>query len=312
MNWISGAKLVAAVSNAGGLGTLGPNAGAKKVTTDYDVTGERLREQIRMVKNLTEKPFAVNIPIGFGEGRRYSEKCLQVVLEEGVSIVVTSVGSPKVYTQKLKDHGIVVMHAVSTMSQAKKSEASFVDAVICEGYEGGGHKGFEEMTSFTLIPMVADNVKIPVIAGGGIVDARGILAALALGADGVYMGTRLMASLESDAHPKIKDAIVKSEDVCTVSLDHGEMLGRCLKNSYTQKYKDMAESGASSEELSEFHRDHSLYHTQMTGDIDGCEIMCGQGAGLIKSILSVDEIIGEFAKSIPFTLEKCKEKLSDF
>ena len=291
---------------------MGPNAGAKKVTTDFDVTGERLREQIRKVKNLTEKPFAVNIPIGFGEGRKYSEKCLQVVLEEGVSIVVTSVGSPKVYTQKLKDHGIVVMHAVSTMSQAKKSEASFVDAVICEGYEGGGHKGFEELTSFTLIPMVADNVTIPVIAGGGIVDARGVVAALALGADGVYMGTRLMASLESDAHPKIKDAIVKSEDVCTVSLNHGEMLGRCLINLYARKFKDMVESGASHEELSEFQKNHSLYHTQITGDIDGCEIMCGQGAGLIRRIQSVAEIIEEIATSIPSVLENGREKLSEF
>ena len=121
-----------------------------------------------------------------------------------------------------------------------------------------------------------------------------------------------MASLESDAHPNIKDAIVKSEDVCTVSLDHGEMLGRCLKNSYAQKYKEMAESGASFEELSAFHRDHSLYHTQITGDADGYEIMCGQGAGLIKSILSVDEIIGEIANNIPSAMEKCKEKLSVF
>ena len=167
------------------------------------------------------------------------------------------------------------------------------------------------MTSFTLIPMVADSVKIPIIAGGGIVDARGVVAALALGADGVYMGTRLMASLESDAHPKIKDAIVKSEDVCTVSLNHGEMLGRCLINLYTRKYKDMVESGASHEELNNFQKDHSLYHTQMTGDIDGCEIMCGQGAGLIRSIPSVAEIMEEITNGVPSIIEECKNKIFD-
>ena len=312
MNWISGADLVVTVSNAGGLGTLGPNAGVKKITSDLEVTGERLRQQIRKVKSLTQKPFAANIPIGFGEQREYSQKCLEVVLEEQVPVVVSSVGSPKVYTKVLKEAGVKVLHAVSTVTYAKKAEDVDVDAIICEGYEAGGHKGFDELTTFTLIPMVADAVKIPIVAGGGIVDARGVVAAFALGADGVYLGTRLMASRESDAHPNIKKAIVRAEDACTVSLHHGEMLGRNLRNQYTQRYLDMRAAGASAEELSDFHNKHSLYHAQVTGNIEDCEIMCGQGAGLITSVPSAAEIIEGIVESIPSTMEKCQDKLANF
>ena len=194
MNWSSGAELAAAVSNAGALGTLGPNAGAESITDDVELTGERLREQIRKVRELTGKPFAVNIPIGIGEGLKYSKKCVEVVLEEAVPVVITSVGGPDVYTTILQEEGIKVFHAISTARHARKAEESGVDAVVCEGFEAGGHKGFTELTTLVLTPLVADTVKIPVITGGGIGDARGILAALALGADAVYMGTRFMAT----------------------------------------------------------------------------------------------------------------------
>lgn len=154
MNWVSGAELVAAVSNAGGLGTIGPNAGAKTITSDVALTGERLRGQIRKVKELTEKPFAVNINIGVGDDRKFSQKCVEVVLEEGIAAAILSVGSPEVYCKTLKDAGIRVLAAISTTRHAVKAEQIGVDAVICEGYEAGGHKGFTELTTFVLVPMV--------------------------------------------------------------------------------------------------------------------------------------------------------------
>src|SRR4030042_1809719 len=171
MNWITGADLAAAVSNAGGLGTLGPNAGAKTITRDVEETGESLRCQIRKLKSLTSAPFAVNFPIGLegveGEGgRAFSQKCVQVALEEGIKVAITSVGPPNVYTKKFKDAGVKVLHAVSTPRQAKKAEDVGVDAVICEGYEGGGHKALTGLTTLVLIPMTADAVDIPVLRPG--------------------------------------------------------------------------------------------------------------------------------------------------
>lgn len=161
MNWVSGADLVAAVSSAGGLGTLGPNAGADHITEDVGLTGERMRAQIRKVRKRTQEPFAVNIVVGFGEDVRYSRKMVDVIVEERVPVAIVSVGRPDVYTQELKDAGIKVLHAVSTPRHAKKAEKAGVDAVICEGYEAGGHKGFTELTTLVLTPMVADAVNIP-------------------------------------------------------------------------------------------------------------------------------------------------------
>lgn len=307
MNWVSGAKLVAAVSNAGCLGTLGPNAGAKTITADITVTGERLRSQIREVKTLTQKPFAVNITIGMGEEQRqYSKRCLEVVLEEKVPVAVMSVGSPDVYTDLLKDAGVKVLHAISTLRHAKKAEKAGVDAVICEGYEAGGHKGFDELTTFILVPMVADEVKIPVVSGGGIGDARSVLAALVLGADGVYMGTRFMVTHESDSHRRIKEAVVTAEDTCTISVPKERMLARDLKNPFTQKYLEMREAGVSSKNLKKFFTENSQYHAQVLGGIEHAEIHCGQVAGLIRSIASAEDIV----KAIVHGARSCQEELS--
>jgi enoyl-[acyl-carrier protein] reductase II len=311
MNWVSGAEMVAAVSNAGGLGTLGPNAGAKTITSDVALTGERLRNQIRKVKNLTNKPFAVNITIGVREGRQYSQRCLEVTLEEGVPVVVASVGSPDVYTKILKDAGIKVLHAISTPRHAKRAEEAGVDGVICEGFEAGGHKGFTELTTFVLVPMVADAVKILIVAGGGIVDARGVLAALALGADAVYMGTRFMVTLESDAHPRVKEAVVRGEDACTVSIPK-VMLCRDLRNLFTQKYLKMREAGASSKELDDFINEHSQYIAQVLGDAESSEVCCGQVAGLIKDVVTVAKVIEDITSRMLITQEELKHKLTGF
>jgi len=204
MNWVSGADLVAAVSIAGGLGTLGPNTGADSITLDVELTGERMRDQIKKVRQRTDAPFAVNIVAGFGEALKYSRKVVEVVIEEAVPAAIVSVDRPDTYTRVLKDAGIKVLHAISTARHGKKAQEAGVDAVICEGFEAGGHKGFTELTTLVLTPMVADAVSIPVVTGGGIGDARGVLAALALGADGIYMGTRFMVTRESKATPASK------------------------------------------------------------------------------------------------------------
>jgi NAD(P)H-dependent flavin oxidoreductase YrpB (nitropropane dioxygenase family) len=222
MAWITDAVLAAAVSEAGGLGTIGPNAGSTSVTSDVGETGERLRAQIRKCKELTDKPFAVNFVVGMvGWDREYSDRCMDVGLEEGVPVAVVSQGSPQVYTARLKEAGVKVIHVGSTVRHAQKAEQAGVDAVIVSGTEGGGHSGFDQMTTLCLVPQAADAVKIPVIAGGGIVDSRGLMAALCLGAEGVYMGTRFIATEECPTHPKVKQAILEAMDTSTMAVRHG-------------------------------------------------------------------------------------------
>jgi len=311
MNWVSGAELVAAVSNAGGLGTLGPNAGSKDKVWDVDETGERFRAQIKKIKNLTALPFGANITVGFGELLAYSKKIVDVLIEEAVPVAIVSVGRPDVYTQILTEAGIKVLHAISTARHAQKAEAAGVDAVICEGFEAGGHKGFTELTTFVLTPMVADAVRIPVVSGGGIGDARGMLAAMVLGADGIYMGTRFMATKESYSHPKVKQALVQANDVCTVSLPKDFMLARDLANNFTRKYLERKQSGASPEELGLYLSEHSQYHAQYQGDSDQAEICCGQVAGLIREIDSAGEVVKDVINNTQSCIEALKSKLSD-
>jgi enoyl-[acyl-carrier protein] reductase II len=312
MNWVSGAKLVAAVSHAGGLGTLGPNAGAKTIETDVDLIGERLRGQIEMVRDLTKNPFAVNIAIGVGDQRLYSQRCVEVAIREGVPVAIVSVGSPDVYTEMLKEAGIKVLHAISTVNHARKAEQVGVDGVICEGFEAGGHKGFTELTTFVLIRMVAEAVKIPIVAGGGICDARGLLAAFALGADGVYVGTRFMATVESDSHPVVKEAVVNADDACTVSLPKDMMLARDLRNQFTRTYAEMKAAGAPWKELKKFINQHSQYHSQVLGNSQEAEICCGQVAGLIKSVIGAAEAIQCMVNEIPSAFADLQRRLTVF
>ena len=312
MNWVSGADLVAAVSSAGGLGTLGPNAGADHITEDVGLTGERMRAQIRKVRKRTQEPFAVNIVVGFGEDVRYSRKMVDVIVEERVPVAIVSVGRPDVYTQELKDAGIKVLHAVSTPRHAKKAEKAGVDAVICEGYEAGGHKGFTELTTLVLTPMVADAVNIPVVTGGGIGDARGVLAALVLGADGIYMGTRFMATRESDSHNRVKDAIVSGEDVCTVSVPKDHMLARDLINNFTKEYAALQTAGAGSEEINNYLDGHSQYRSQHLGEADAAEICCGQVAGLITEMKNAGDLMTDVVEGIGPRFEELKRKVVDF
>lgn len=312
MNWVSGADLAAGVSRAGGLGTLGPNTGADNITTDVELTGERMRDQIRKVKGLTEKPFAVNVAVGVGEARKFSQRIVEIVIEEEVPVAIVSVGRPDVYTDTLKNAGIKVLHAISTARHAKNAEETGVDAVICEGFEAGGHKGFTELTTFVLTPMVADAVKIPVITGGGIGDARGVMAALALGADGIYMGTRFMVTRESTSHDRVKESVVGGEDACTVTLPKDYMMARDLGNDFTKKYLEMRTAGSSQEELNDYLDGHSQYHSQHLGQVEDAELCCGQVAGLIKSIESAEDIVEDIAKDMNTRFKDLEKKMTMF
>ena len=312
MNWVSGADLAAAVSNSGGLGTIGPNAGAGDITQDVEETAERYRVQIRKLTNMTRAPYAVNIPVGFGDMVKYSKRIVDVAIEEKIPVAIISVGKPDVYTRVLQEAGIKVLHAVSTVRHAKKAEAVGVDGVICEGFEAGGHKGFTELTTFVLTPMVADAVNIPVVTGGGIGDARGIMAALALGADGVYMGTRFMATVESESHTRVKEAVVNGTDTCTVSLPKDFMLARDLTNDFTKTYLQMKMSGAEPEELRNYLGEHSQYRGQHLGDAAEGEICCGQIAGLITEVIPASAIMDEITGNIGSRFEELKHKLADF
>jgi enoyl-[acyl-carrier protein] reductase II len=312
MNWVSGADLVAAVSKAGGLGTLGPNAGSEGITSDVELTGERVRIQIRKIKSLTDAPFAVNVVAGFGEELTYSKRVVEVLIEEKAPVAIVSVGRPETYTGILKDAGIKVLHAISTPRHGEKAQEAGVDAVICEGYEAGGHKGFTELTTMVLTPMVVDAVSIPVVTGGGMGDARGILAALALGADGIYMGTRFMVTPESESHINVIDAVVKGKGACTVSLPKEFMLARDLKNSFTSKYLEMRDAGASAKELNAYHAEHSQFHAQHLGMADEAELCCGQVAGLISKVKSAEEVMMDLVGNISSRFEELGHKITVF
>jgi enoyl-[acyl-carrier protein] reductase II len=300
MAWVATAELAAAVSEAGGLGTIGPNAGmeSQREAGDIQKASDRMREQIRKARTLTEKPFAVNLPVGWGKQRILSDRLVEVAIEEGIEIAVVSMGSSKAYTAKLNQKGIKVLHAVGTVEHARKAEQDGVDGLICEGVEGGGHLGGEELTTFVLVPQVADAVRIPVIAGGGIADARGVVAAFALGAKGVYLGTRFLACRECSAHPNAKKAVLDASDTSTVVFARRTGVSRCLKNRYTAGHLEMENQGADFEKLREYERFspalgewRRLPGAVVAGNIEFGALAMGAAAGIIHEILPAAEII---------------------
>jgi len=284
MVWIASAELAAAVSNAGGLGLISPNAGMSRNGDQV----ENLKKQIEIAKGLTSKPFGVNLPI---LNNHQIEALVDAVIKAGVKVVVTAAGNPALYTSRFKEAGIKVLHLVAAVRHAQSAEKRGVDAVIAEGYEAGGHNGLDELTTLTLVPQVVDAVAIPVVAAGGIADARGVVAALALGAEGVQMGTRFVATRECGAHQNFKDAIVKASDTDTAIT--GRKLGptRILKNEIAAKLLDMEATGASAEELLAFIGSSRSRTGQFEGDLANGEAYCGSIAGMIKEIKSVAEII---------------------
>jgi enoyl-[acyl-carrier protein] reductase II len=283
MGLIAGAELAAAVSEAGGLGIVSPNAGEP----DWGRVADNLRGLIRGAKALTGKPFGVNFPIHMiGEDRHL----IDIAVEEGVRIVTTGAGNPALHTPYFHERGVKVLHLVATVKHALGAEKAGVDAVIAEGYESGGINSRDEVTTFVLVPQVADAVGIPVVAAGGISDARGMAAAIALGADGVQMGTRFIATIECLGHRGYKDAIVAAGDTATVITGRHSMLVRGLRNSLTDRVLEKEKAGAPDEEAVRMFSELSVA-ALLRGDVAGGRAACGAGAGLVKEIVSAGDVV---------------------
>ncbi len=287
MIWNSGYKLASAVSNSGGLGLIGAGS----------MYPEVLREHIQKCKKATNKPFGVNVPMLYLN----IEEIMKIIVEEGVKIVFTSAGNPKTWTSFLKENGIIVVHVVSSSKFALKAQEAGVDAVVAEGFEAGGHNGREETTTITLIPMVKEQITIPLIAAGGIASGRGMLAAMVLGADGVQMGSRFAASVESSAHENFKQTIINVKEGDT-QLTLKELAPvRLIKNKFFDDLQKLYLNCPTPEEIKTLLGRARAKKGMFEGDLIEGELEIGQIAGLIHEIKPVsqiiEEIITEFKKA---------------
>lgn len=284
MIWNSGWKLASAVSNAGGLGLIGAAS----------MYPEVLVEHVKKCKKATDKPFGVNIPLLYPN----IEKHIKTIVDYKVPIVFTSAGNPKLWTAHLKNYGIKVVHVVSSQKFALKSQDAGVDAIVAEGFEAGGHNGREETTTMTLIPMVKQKLSIPLIAAGGIATGSGMLAAMALGADGVQLGSRFAASVESSAHQLFKEAIVEAKEGDTALTLKELTPVRLIKNAFYEKVAALYETGPTPEELKKLLGRARAKKGMFEGDMIEGELEIGQISGLIDAILPagtiVENIIAEF------------------
>ena len=290
MIWNSGWRLASAVSNAGGLGLLGAGSMYPDV----------LREHIQKCKKATAKPFGVNVPMLYPN----IEEIIQIIIEEGVKIVFTSAGNPKTHTARLKEHGITVVHVVSSVKFALKAQEAGVDAVVAEGFEAGGHNGREETTTFTLIPMVKDKIKIPLIAAGGIANGKGMLAAMVLGADGVQVGSRFVACEESSAHINFKNKVAEAQDGDTFLTLKELAPVRLLKNKFAFDVLELYKTNPSKEDLIDLLGRARAKKGMFEGDLEEGELEIGQIAGLIKEIKPAAAIINEMISEFEFEKNK--------
>ncbi len=290
MIWNSGWRLASAVSNAGGLGILGAGS----------MYPEVLRQHIQKCKKATDKPFGVNVPMLYPD----IDQIIDIIIEEDVKIVFTSAGNPKTYTCKLKEQGITVVHVVSSVKFALKAQEAGVDAIVAEGFEAGGHNGREETTTFTLIPMVKQELDIPLIAAGGIATGRGMLAAMILGADAVQVGSRFVASNESSAHHAFKQMVVDSKEGDT-QLTLKELAPvRMLKNKFFESVVQLYATNPTKEDLINHLGRARAKRGMFEGDLEEGELEIGQIAGLINEIKPAAEIVKEMIEE--FKLAKAE------
>jgi len=290
MIWCSGWRLAAAVSNAGGLGLIGAGS----------MYPEILEEQIKKCKAATRNPFGVNVPLLYPG----VEELFNIILREEVKIIFTSAGNPAKWTSYLKQRGITVVHVVASLKSAKKCEESGVDAIVAEGFEAGGHNGKEETTTMTLIPLVHAATSLPVIAAGGIATGRSMLAAMALGAEGVQIGSRFIASVESSAHPGFKEKILKAGEGDTLlSL---KKIGpvRLLKNRFFDEVQILEDAGATAEELKTLLGNKRAKMGMFEGNLEEGELEIGQVSALIHEIKPAGEIIREIISEYLLALEQ--------
>lgn len=290
MVWVSGYKLAAAVSNCGGLGLIG--SGSMKP--------ELLREHIQKAKNSTSKPFGVNIPLL----RKDAKDLIDVCIEENVKIIFTSAGHPGLFIDIFKKNEIKVAHVVPSVKYALKAEEVGCDAIVGEGYEAGGHNGFDEITTFCLIPQLVNSVKIPVIAAGGIATGSQIAAAFALGAEGVQIGTRFAASVESSAHENYKRKIIEAQDNGTVIGFRKIGLLRMLKNEFALKAIEAEKNCADEQKLKEIWGEKREKLGIFEGNLEEGALEAGQSAGLVKEILTVREIFEKLIEDFDCTIKR--------
>ena len=279
MIWCSGWELASTVSNAGGLGIIGSGS----------MYPEVLKEHIQKCKVATDKPFAVNLPLLYSQ----IDDHIQILIDEGVQIVFTSAGNPKKWTAYLQDHGITVVHVVSNVKFAKKCVEAGVDAIVAEGFEAGGHNGREETTTMCLIPMVRQSVNVPLIAAGGIGTGRGMLAAMALGAEAVQIGSRFIATPESSAHQNFKDYVLHAKEGDT-DLTLKELTPvRLLKNEFYQEVQSAYQKGANQEQLRELLGRGRAKKGMFLGDLQEGELEVGQISGLMNEIKPAAKVVEE-------------------
>ena len=293
MVWASGWRLASAVSNAGGLGLLGAGS----------MYPEVLREHIQKCKAATSKPFGVNVPLLYPD----IDLLMQVIVEEKVPIVFTAAGNPNLWTAHLKDHGCTVVHVVSSKKFALKAQDCGVDAVVAEGFEAGGHNGREETTTMTLIPLVKKAIHIPLIAAGGIGSGAAMLAAMALGADAVQVGSRFVATPEASSHEYFKQEVLKAEQGSTVLTLKEVTPVRMLKNPFFEKIQALYENGADVEALRKALGRGRAKKGMFEGDLVEGELEIGQVAAQIETITPAAEIVTEFIQTYNQTLERLKK-----
>ena len=279
MIWCSGWELASAVSNAGGLGIIGSGS----------MYPEILEQQIIQCKAATNKPFAVNLPMLYPD----SDKHIATIIKYKVPIVFTSAGNPSTWTSHLKSHGIIVVHVVSSLKFALKAQDAGVDAIVAEGFEAGGHNGRDETTTMCLIPMVSKKVNIPLIAAGGIGTGKAMLAAMNLGADGVQVGSRFVASLESSAHINFKNAVINSNEGDTFLTLKELTPVRLLKNKFSELVISAYENGADTDELKELLGKGRAKKGMFEGDLENGELEIGQVSAILDTILPAADIISE-------------------
>jgi enoyl-[acyl-carrier protein] reductase II len=288
MIWASGWRLASAVSNAGGLGLIGSGSMYPDV----------LKEHIQKCKAATTKPFGVNVPLLYPDIDRH----IKIVIEEGVKIVFTSAGNPKTWTNVLKEKGITVVHVISSSKFAKKAEEAGCDAVVAEGFEAGGHNGREETTTMVLIPAVVNAVKIPVIAAGGIATGRQMFAAMAMGAEGVQMGSRFVASEEASSHMNFKNAVINSQEGDTILTLKQLTPVRLIKNEFYKLVQEAENRGASIEELKELLGRARAKKGMFEGQLNEGELEIGQVGANVRNILPaaniVDEVWNDFKEAL--------------
>ena len=293
MVWASGWRLASAVSNAGGLGLLGAGS----------MYPEVLREHIQKCKAATSKPFGVNVPLLYPD----IDLLMQVIVEEKVPIVFTAAGNPNLWTAHLKEHGCTVVHVVSSKKFALKAQDCGVDAVVAEGFEAGGHNGREETTTMTLIPLVKKAIHIPLIAAGGIGSGAAMLAAMALGADAVQVGSRFVATPEASSHEYFKQEVLKAEQGSTVLTLKEVTPVRMLKNPFFEKIQALYENGADVEALRKALGRGRAKKGMFEGDLVEGELEIGQVAAQIETITPAAEIVTEFIQTYNQTLERLKK-----